>query len=103
MAKAPRSGRKALSEEEKEKRKAALAEETKADKFRRLAKMRVPGALAKIRNIGNLSGSGYEYTAEQVEKIATALNDRVVSVVEKLKAGLKKGSDGETVKEDFDI
>ena len=96
-------GRKSLSEAEKEARKAALKNETKADKFRRLAKMRVPMALAKIKNIGNLGGSGYEYTAEQVTKIESALTERVQSVVERLKAGLERGGSSETTKETFDI
>lgn len=94
-------GRKPLTETEKEARKEALANESKSDKFRRLAKKRVPAALAKIKNIGNLGGSGYEYTAEQVEKIETALNNAVALTVEKLQAGLK--GDAKPAAQDFDI
>lgn len=85
----------------KTERKNANAGESKADKFRRLAKKRVPTALAKIRLIGNLGGAGYEYTADQVAKIETALSESVASVVEKLQAGLK-GS-GAKAAEEFDI
>lgn len=95
------AGRKPLSEAEKAARKEALANESKSDKFRRLAKKRIPAALAKIRNVGNLGGSGYEYTAEQVEKIETALNNAVALTVEKLQAGLK--GDTKPAAQDFDI
>lgn len=91
----------AAAEKPKTERKNANAGESKADKFRRLAKKRVPTALAKIRLIGNLGGSGYEYTADQVAKIETALSESVASVVEKLHAGLK-GSEAKA-KEEFDI
>lgn len=94
-------GRKPLTEAEKAARKEALANESKSDKFRRLAKKRVPAALAKIKNVGNLGGSGYEYTAEQVEKIETALNNAVAATVEKLQAGLK--GDAKPAAQDFDI
>ncbi|MFA6078792.1 MAG: hypothetical protein WC779_03495 [Candidatus Omnitrophota bacterium] len=51
----------------------ANAVETKHDKFKRLANPRVANALKKIELIGNLAGSGYEYTPEEVEKIFSAL------------------------------
>ncbi len=47
--------------------------ESKHDKFKRLANQRVANALKKIELIGNLSGSGYEYAPEEVEKIFIAL------------------------------
>lgn len=49
--------------------------ETKSQKFSRLASVRVSKALKQIRNIGNLSGNGYEYTPEQVVKIETMIRD----------------------------
>jgi hypothetical protein len=49
--------------------------ETKHDKFKRLAGKRVTTALKKIELIGNLSGYGYEYTPEEVEKIFTSLQE----------------------------
>lgn len=47
--------------------------ETKAQKFVRLAEKRVPAAIKKIMLIGNLSGPGYDPTAEQIKKIEDAL------------------------------
>ncbi len=43
--------------------------EGKHDKFKRLASQRVNNAIKKIELIGNLSSPGYEYTAEEVEKV----------------------------------
>jgi len=56
--------------------------ETKAQRFVRLAQARVGKALKAIELIGNLSGSGYEYTPEQVEKITAALTNRVTATME---------------------
>jgi len=47
--------------------------ESKHDKFKRLATQRVTNAIKKIELIGNLSSSGYEYAAEEIEKIFTSL------------------------------
>ena len=47
--------------------------ETKHDKFKRLAALRVTNALKKIELIGNLASPGYEYTTEEVDKIFAAL------------------------------
>ncbi len=57
------------------------APETKADKFKRLGEARVGKALKTISLIGNLSGSGYEYTAEQVSKITAALENAVTDTM----------------------
>ena len=53
--------------------------ESKHDKFKRLATLRVANALKKIELIGNLSSSGYEYTPEEVEKIFAALKQTLES------------------------
>ncbi|MBN2097027.1 MAG: hypothetical protein JW714_00960 [Candidatus Omnitrophica bacterium] len=53
--------------------------ENKHDKFKRLANKRVASALKKIELIGNLSGSGYEYTPEEVEKVFGALQQTLES------------------------
>ena len=74
-----------MSEDEREDEHAKVTElavpteatETKADKFKRLASARVTKALNSIDLIGNLSGSGYEYTPEQIEAIFTALNEEM--------------------------
>ena len=57
--------------------------ENKHDKFKRLATQRVTNAIKKIELIGNLSGSGYESTPEEVEKIVAALQQTIDSVKEK--------------------
>lgn len=62
--------------------------ETKAQRFVRLAKQRVPKAIKQIANIGKLSGGGYEYTSEQANKIVAALTAAVTEVKEKF-AGKK--------------
>ena len=53
--------------------------ETKHDKFKRLATQRVTNALKKIELIGNLATSSYEYSAEEVEKIFTSLQQTLDS------------------------
>lgn len=57
--------------------------ENKHDKFKRLATQRVTNAIKKIELIGNLAGSGYESTPEEVEKIFKALQDTLDGVKEK--------------------
>ena len=68
--------------------------ESKEDKFRRLAGMRVNNALQKIRIIGNLAGPGYSYTPEQIEKIIVALNGAIAEVEEKFQKKIEKIKDG---------
>lgn len=65
-------------------------EETKADKFKRLAEHRVNNAIAKIGLIGNLSASSYEYTADQVEKILSGLKASIDEVEKKFQKGLNR-------------
>ena len=60
--------------------------ESKSDKFKRLATKRVKNAISKVELITNLSGSGYEYTPEEVEKILNALQGSV----DKVKAAFSK-------------
>lgn len=66
------------------KKEAGMAEgETKHDKFKRLASKRVSNAIKKIELIGHLSGSAYECTAEEVEKIIAALQQTLDGTKEK--------------------
>jgi hypothetical protein len=65
-------------------------EESKADRFRRLAEPRVSNAIKKIEIIGNLAGSNYEFTAEQVEKILSSLKAAVDEVEKKFQKGLNR-------------
>ena len=57
-------------------------QESKHDKFKRLATQRVTNAVKKIKLIGNLSSSGYEYTTEEVEKILATLQATMDGVKE---------------------
>lgn len=75
----------------KTRKKTALvpADETKADKFVRLAEQRVPKAIKAIGNVGNLANkSGYEFTATQVDKIAGAIADAAQATHERFIAAL---------------
>lgn len=49
------------------------SQESKADKFRRIATIRTNSALKAINGLGKLSTPAYESTPEQIEKIFTAL------------------------------
>lgn len=71
-------------------KKAANQDETKAQRFSRLANKRVPKTLKAIANIGNLSGAGYESTPEQRAKIEAALREAVDAAVQRLN-GTKSG------------
>lgn len=67
--------------------------ETKNEKFRRLASMRVSKALHTIDLVGNLSGSSYEYSIEEVNKIFSVFNTQLKAVYERFqpkKDGPKK-------------
>jgi hypothetical protein len=64
--------------------------ETPRARFLRLAPPRVQGALNRLRQIGNLSGPGYESTEADREKILTAIFDGVHEMKRRLE---KKGSE----------
>jgi hypothetical protein len=50
--------------------------ETKEQKFRRLANMRVPAALKRIRHVANLANKNfYSYTDDQADKVILALRE----------------------------
>ena len=73
-----------LSTKEESKKEEKMAEaESKHDKFKRLASQRVTNAIKKIELIGNLTGSGYESTPEEVEKIFVALQQTLDSTKDK--------------------
>lgn len=65
-------------------------EESKADRFKRLAEPRVENAIKRIELIGNLAAGSYEFTAEQVEKILTSLRLTVDEVEKKFQKGLNR-------------
>jgi len=59
-------------------------EESKSDKFKRLANSRTSKALDAIASIGGLAAkNNYEYTPEQVSKIVTALTAEIAKVSDK--------------------
>lgn len=64
--------------------------ESKADKFRRIASPRVNKALDAIEKIGNCSSSSYEYTEEQVEAIFGAIEEAVRETKAKFQPRTKK-------------
>lgn len=65
--------------------------ETKEDRFKRLAELRVNSALDKIRLLGQLSNRGnYDYTDEQVEMIFKAINKALVETKAKFREGTKE-------------
>lgn len=63
-------------------------QESKAEKFARLANSRVTIALKRIKLLSALSNrSQYEYTEEQVNKIFDALADALAAVRKKYESG----------------
>jgi len=69
---------------------AAAADESKADKFKRLATARTNKAIAAIRGLGKLSSGQYERTPEQVNMIFEALGKEANEAMQKL-LGQSKG------------
>ena len=86
--------KKEVKKEKTESEKVAAVKQ-KADKFRELASKRVNAAVAKIRLLGNLSGSGYSSSKEQHDKIVNALQEAVDSVYTKFSAPKGKDKVGE--------
>lgn len=69
----------------------APKDETKADKFRRLANLRVGTALAAIERLGKLRTGAYERTPEQVEKLHKAITGAANEMRDALMPGHNKG------------
>ena len=66
------------------------AQESKADRFKRLSEPRVANAVKKIEIIGNLAGSNYEFTAEQVQTMLTSLKNAIGEVEAKFEKLLSR-------------
>ena len=65
--------------------------ETKEEKFKRLAQKRVPVALEKIRLVGNLGNKSlYTYSDKDVRTIISALKEAVREGEDSLKGKKKK-------------
>lgn len=66
-------------------RKQVPENETAADRFRRMARQRMPRVLSGINTVAKLGGRGYEFTPEQAKKIVTDLRAAVSKVEDALK------------------
>lgn len=56
------------------------ANESKADKFKRLGAKRYGNCVKQLRNLAKLGGPGYERTAEQQKKIVEGLRMELVAI-----------------------
>lgn len=65
-------------------KKEVPAEETKAQRFKRVIEPRVNKAIKAIRLVGSVSGSTYEHTNEQAAAIVTALQTEIDAVEKRL-------------------
>lgn len=64
--------------------------ETKAQKWARLANMRVPKAVKMIRNLANLANrNGYEFTDEQAAKLVDVLMVELVALKQRFASKAK--------------
>lgn len=79
-----------MVDEEKQESQGANPNETPDEKFKRIANLRVPNAIKKIKLIGNLSASAYKYSDEQIDKIVASLRQAIDEVEAKFKKGTKK-------------
>lgn len=66
--------------------------ESKSDKFKRLAEIRTSGALKRIEQLGNLTGSSYEFDPEQAQQILDAMFDAVHDLKRKFEKAKSKKS-----------
>jgi hypothetical protein len=78
-----------MVDEEKLESQGAKSNETPEEKFVRIANLRVPNAIKKIKLIGNLSASAYRCSPEQIDKIIASLRQAVDEVGVKFKKGSK--------------
>lgn len=67
------------------------ANESKADKFKRLAQPRVTKALKALNQVQRLAGNGYESNSEQQKQIVEALTGKVGAIREAF-AGKKEAA-----------
>ena len=78
----------------RKKRLTAPENESKADKFKRLANHRVPVAIKRLNQIASLANRAqYEWTADQAELITSTLRKYVDGVVKRF-AGVAQVDDG---------
>ena len=70
----------------------APTDETKADKFKRLASKRTSKAIKAVDNIGSLFSKAYEFTPAQVASIQKYLTEAWAAAYAKAKTTLEGGS-----------
>lgn len=69
-----------------DKKGAAMKREEKREKFVRLAEVRVSKAMQAIRVVGNLSNrSNYDFSEDDIKKIARALNAEIEAMQARFK------------------
>lgn len=81
-------GKKSKAEREAEFRKTwgySMDKETAEQRFRRMAMVRVNKCLKQVSLLGNLAGSRYKSTSEQIAKMETAFKDVLTSVFGRLR------------------
>ena len=82
-----------MDEQSVDQNEADGSNESKEDKFKRLAEQRVATTLDKIRLIGNLATSQYSYSADQVARIFSALKEAIADVEDKFHRTLERKKD----------
>lgn len=65
--------------------------ETKEERFKRLALQRVPKALKAIRAVEKLSAPTYAYNTAQVDRITTALGEALTELMQAFKGRKAEG------------
>ncbi len=66
-----------------------MQEENKKQKFERLANARISKALKQLDLIGNLANNNaYDYSKDDVDKVITALDDKIKELKLKFSRGL---------------
>lgn len=61
--------------------------ENEAQRFVRLANQRVNSILTSLKSLGQLRGSNYKSTPEQVKKIEQALNEGLTRAIKAMQSG----------------
>lgn len=73
-------------------RKPARNFTSNAERFKVMASERTSRALKAVRAVGNLTGSKYEHTPEQRDKIIATLTAEITRVKDRLASGGKGGA-----------
>lgn len=64
--------------------------ESRNDRFRRLAKVRIKRVADSLRKLGNLSSPNYEYSEEEVSQIFEYIEERVTEAKLKFEKSRKQ-------------